>query len=230
MFTGIGGTFLTSPGEMTAKLKHVKAFVFDWDGVFNSGEKNESGSSNFSEVDSMGTNMLRFSFWLQYHQIPLSAIISGERNSASFILATREHFTSAYYRVSHKIEALDHFCKLHHLKHDEVAFVFDDVLDISMAEVCGLRILVSRKANPLFTEYIRKNNHADYITSAESGRFAVRETCELLMGLIGTYDEAISKRSVNSEMYRKYMDARNTAKTAFFTKSADKIVEQEPGK
>lgn len=230
IFTDIGGTFLTSPEEITGKLKHIKAFLFDWDGVFNNGEKNENGSSNFSEVDSMGTNMLRFSSWLQHKQISLTAIISGERNSASFSFATREHFNSSYYKILHKIEALDHFCKLNQLKRDEIAYVFDDVLDISIAKVCGLRILVNRKANPLFSELIRKNNWADYITAAESGNFAVRETCELLMGLTGNYDEAITCRSDYTEDYKQYLGARDKVITTFFMQSTDQIIEKDPRK
>lgn len=230
IFTGIGGTFLTSPKEITEKLKGIKAFIFDWDGVFNNGEKNENGSSTFSEVDSMGTNMLRFSYWLQQHQLPFTAIISGERNNASFAFSTREHFTAAYYKVMHKIEALDHFCNQHKIKHEEILYVFDDVLDISIARACGLRILVHRKHNPLFTEYIKTYNFADYITSAESGNFGVRESCELLMGLNGMYDEAISRRSANATIYRDYIKARNKVTTDFFTKSGDKVIAQQPEK
>jgi len=228
IFTGIGGTFLVDPKTISAKLNAISAFLFDWDGVFNNGEKNETGSSNFSEVDSMGTNMLRFSYWLQHHKLPFTAIISGERNKASFTFSSREHFTSCYYKVMHKVEALDHFCKEHHLKHDEVAYVFDDVLDISIARSCGLRILVNRKNSPLFTEYIKTYNFADYITGAGSGEFAVRETCELMMGLNGMHDEAISRRSANADVYREYIEARNQVKTLFFTRPADSIIEQNP--
>ncbi len=224
IFTGIGGNFLSTPEELSDKLESVKAFVFDWDGVFNNGEKNENGSSNFSEVDSMGINMLRFSFWLQHGQLAHTSIISGERNSASFSLSAREHYNSCYYRIGNKIEALDHFCKEHGFKHEEIAYVYDDVLDISIAKVCGVRVLVNRKSNPLFVEYLKKNNLADYITGAESGNFAVRETCELFMGLNGIYDETISKRSSNSEVYQNYLENRNRIETAFFTKDGNAII------
>jgi 3-deoxy-D-manno-octulosonate 8-phosphate phosphatase (KDO 8-P phosphatase) len=230
IFTGIGGTFLISPAEISGKLKSVRAFVFDWDGVFNNGEKNEQGSSNFSEVDSMGTNMLRFSSWLQHQRIPFTAIISGERNRSAFNLSIREHYTACYYKIVNKKEALDHFCNRHALEPAEVAYVFDDVPDISIARICGLGILIQRKASPLFTEYIRGNNFADYITAAESGNFAVRETCELLIGLGGSYDEVMTHRSDNTDVYRRYVDERNKVTTAFFTKEGTAITERHPEK
>src|SRR5436853_3976192 len=45
--------------------------------------------------------------------------------------------------------------------------------------VCGIRILVNRKTAPLFIKYVKENKLADYITGAESGKFPVREGCEL---------------------------------------------------
>lgn len=230
IFTETGGTFLSSPEQITEKLKHIKAFLFDWDGVFNSGEKNENASSNFSEVDSMGVNMLRFSSWLETKKIPSAAIISGESNNAAFHFARREHFNSSYSKMMHKIRALDHFCNAHQLKHNEIIYVFDDVLDISIAKECGLRIFVRRKANPLFNEYILKNNLADYMTASESGHFAVRESCELLMGLMNRYDEAIGSRSDFSKEYQKYLEERNKISASFFILASDQIIEKDPGK
>jgi 3-deoxy-D-manno-octulosonate 8-phosphate phosphatase (KDO 8-P phosphatase) len=228
IFTGLGGSFLTSPGEMTAKLKRVKAFIFDWDGVFNNGEKVENGSSVFSEVDSMGTNLLRFAYWLQNKNLPYTAVISGEKNSAAFWFCTREHFHSSYYKVAHKIEALDHFCKQYNLKHEEVAFVFDDVLDLSVAAKVGIRILIRRKASPLLTEHVIANKQADYATGSCSGNFAVREACELLMGLQNMYDKTVSARTAYDAVYDGYREARNKVNTLFFTKTDKGIVELNP--
>jgi len=228
IFTDIGGTFAVSAEMFLGKLNRIKAFIFDWDGVFNGGEKNENGSSNFSEVDSMGINMLRYSSWLIHHKLPLTAVISGERNQAAFHFCSREHFHGCYSKVMHKMEALYHFCKQHGITHEEVAYVFDDVLDISMARMCGLRILVNRKSNPLFTAYIQTHNLADYITGAESGNFAVRETCELMIGIYGKYDDAISGRSSNAESYRNYLEKKKQVSTGFFSGATGKIVEQLP--
>jgi 3-deoxy-D-manno-octulosonate 8-phosphate phosphatase (KDO 8-P phosphatase) len=217
LFENMGGVFVSSTPRIIEALGKIKAFVFDWDGVFNNAVKNENKSSNFNEADSMGTNMLRFSHYLLNNELPKTAIISGERNEFAFYFSEREHFDACYYKVPDKIIALTHFCEQHQLNYNEVCYVFDDVLDLSIAAVAGLRILINRKANPLFKNYIVKNNLADYITAHESGNFAVRETCELLMGLNGNYDSCMDERKDFTEVYRAYLSLRQAQETNYFT-------------
>ncbi len=225
LFEQIGGVFCT-PAELLAdKLKTIKAFVFDWDGVFNNAVKNENKSSNFNEADSMGTNMLRFNHYIHHQVMPATAIISGEKNEMAFYFCTREHFDASYFKVPHKIIALEHFCASRQIKVEEVCYVFDDVLDLSIAAVCGVRVLINRKANPLFKNYIVQNNLADYITAHESGNFAVREACELMIGLTGTYNQCMDERKDYSPLYASYIEKRQAAETKFFTIKDGGLVE-----
>ena len=39
LFKSVGADFIISAEEIKNKLKHIKAFIFDWDGVFNAGLK-----------------------------------------------------------------------------------------------------------------------------------------------------------------------------------------------
>ncbi|MCU0338681.1 MAG: phosphatase [Spirosomaceae bacterium] len=217
IFTNLGGIFVTSPQQLSKKIKNLKAFVFDWDGVFNDGTKNEQGSSNFSEIDSMGTNLLRFGWWRWQQQMPYTLVISGERNQLSFHLAKREHYHASYFRIKHKIEALEHFMALHGLKAEEVAFFFDDALDLSIAERCGVRIMIRHRGNPLFQQYVINNGLADYITAQQGGDFAVREGCELLLGMAGIYDQTIQERHIYYPQYNDYYTERQAIETQFFT-------------
>jgi 3-deoxy-D-manno-octulosonate 8-phosphate phosphatase (KDO 8-P phosphatase) len=214
-FTDAGGTFCTPYTTFTEKLRRVKAFIFDWDGVFNDGTKDHQASSNFNEVDAMGTNLLRFSRWLERGSLPFTAIMSGERNQLSFQFTQREHFHQAYFKVANKKHAFQHFLKTYDLNPDEVAFAFDDVLDLSVASVAGLRIFIGRQANPLFRNYVIKNGLADYITGQK--QFAVRETCELLIGATGNFEKVIDGRVQFSEEYHHYLDQRQNIETGYFT-------------
>src|ERR1044072_1131132 len=119
------GSFVSDPAEIQKKLAKVKAYIFDWDGVFNNGQKGENGSSPFNEVDAMGTNLLRFNHYLRTGQIPVFIIISGENNVAAQTLARRESYQAVYSGVKYTPEALDHLCEAYNLKVEEVAFVFD---------------------------------------------------------------------------------------------------------
>ena len=38
-FENIGGTFITPADHLKEKLSKIKAYIFDWDGVFNNGSK-----------------------------------------------------------------------------------------------------------------------------------------------------------------------------------------------
>lgn len=228
IFSQMGAQFISPISDMEEKLQHIKAFVFDWDGVFNNGVKNENKSSQFNEVDSMGTNMLRFSYYLKNNELPYTAIISGERNEMAFYFSEREHFNSCYYKVANKTIAINHFCSEYGLKTSEVCYVFDDVLDISLAAVCGLRILIKRKANPLFNDYLIRNKFVDYITAEMSGGFAVRESSEVLMGLNQNFDRCMDERKDFSPIYQEYLSKRQSTPVNFFTAQADSIIPSIP--
>jgi 3-deoxy-D-manno-octulosonate 8-phosphate phosphatase (KDO 8-P phosphatase) len=49
IFTSIGGTLIIPFNDLKNKAKKIKAFVFDWDGVFNNGSKTSDKGSPFAE-------------------------------------------------------------------------------------------------------------------------------------------------------------------------------------
>ncbi len=147
-----------------ADFKKIKAIIFDWDGVFHEGHKNNQNQSTFSEADSMGVNMLRLGFYNSTHDIPYTAIVSGEFNPTAEFLAKREHFNAIFFKVKNKIVIADYLKKKFQIQPDEILFIFDDILDLSLAKICGVRFLVNRSASKLFQEYVLKNNYCDYVT------------------------------------------------------------------
>lgn len=226
-----GGECVVAPADLEQRLKRTRAFVFDWDGVFNTGAKTADGGSTFDEADAMGTNLLRFGYWLEYGELPFTAIITGEENPGAIQLVEREHFNAIYFRTRHKTAALNHIHEHLGIDRATIAYGFDDVLDLPIAEACGLRLMVARDASALFTDYVKKNNLCDYVTGQPGGRHAVREMCELLLGLAGQFDEVIRKRGEFEPHYRRYLEARNSVQPKRFTYSPETgIVEGERGK
>lgn len=215
-FLQIGGEFLLPFDKLEGKLKNVKAFIFDWDGVFNQGVKEGDAGSPFSEADSMGTNLLRFGFYLVNGVLPHTGIITGENNQSSFFLARREHFDTVHFKFKHKIEALRHLNDQYGITGEEVAFVFDDVLDIAFARECGLRFLARRDASPLFTDYVKKRGLCDYITGSSGGNHGVREVCELVLGIGYGYENVVDQRVEYSKAYQAYLRDRSEISTRFF--------------
>lgn len=210
------GTFVSSAESIAEKLKDIKAFAYDWDGVFNAGFKDAEGRSPFSEIDAMGTNLLRFNTYLRLKNNPVMAIITGEHNKTAQTFAVRESVHAVYSGIKFKAQALSHFLVKHELKAKEVAFFFDDVLDLSVARECGLRFMVGRAANPLMTSFAVKNDMVDYLTENNGANGAVRECVELITGLSGIYEETMQHRIDFSETYQSYLKERNKIKTKFF--------------
>jgi 3-deoxy-D-manno-octulosonate 8-phosphate phosphatase (KDO 8-P phosphatase) len=172
----------------------------------------------------MGINLLRFGHWLRMGSFPLIGIITGENNRAALKLAQREHFEAVYLKFKNKTEALTHLSATAGIRPAEVAFVFDDVLDLSVASKAQLRFMVRRTASPLLMQYVRINRLADYITAHSGNNHAVREICELLLGLSGMYETVVSKRSAYDAQYARYLETRNQIPTMFFTREAEGIV------
>jgi 3-deoxy-D-manno-octulosonate 8-phosphate phosphatase (KDO 8-P phosphatase) len=176
----------------------------------------------------MGINLLRFNHYKRKGSMPLFAIITGERNSASHSFAEREHIDTVYYKIKHKSIAFDHLCKHHNLSPDEVLFVFDDVLDFDVAAKVAIRMMIQRQCNPLLLNYAVKHNLADYLTANDGNSHGLREVTELLIGLTGKYDETLSDRIAYNDTYRKYITLRNSLPTEYNTVNGDEIVAKNP--
>ena len=207
-FERAGAAFVVPPGELAYKLMQVRAFVFDWDGVFNRGEKSATAASGFTEADSMGINMLRFGYWTRSGQIPIAAIVTGEVNPSAEQFAARERFHWFFQGVRDKRQAIAAICERDGISADEVACVFDDINDLSMAGSCGVRFLVRRPASVLLAGHAIASRVCDYVTANGSGDYAIRETAELILGLLGVFEPVVESRVANDARYRAYFSQR----------------------
>jgi 3-deoxy-D-manno-octulosonate 8-phosphate phosphatase (KDO 8-P phosphatase) len=224
-FSAAGAVFVTPPAELAARLAEVRALVFDWDGVFNTGVKSQPSADGFSEADSMGTNMLRYGLWRATQRLPASALISGEHNPGAIEFAAREHFQDVYIGIRDKRLAIRHLCATYEIAPDQVACVFDDINDLGMAAMCGVRCLVRRRASPLLQHYVIERKLCDYATGNSADRYAVREVCELLLGLMGAFDSVVASRVDYDDRYQEYFAHRQAAATRTFVQRSGEIVE-----
>ncbi len=212
-FEKIGGEFVTPLAELKEKLSKIKAYIFDWDGVFNNGSKVNNEGSSFAEPDAMGINMLKLDYWLRNRNLPCTFIVTGEENRSAQFLAKREHMNAAFYKCKFKVRALNRICKENNLKPEEIAFFFDDILDVELARSVGASFQINRKANPLFNQFLVDNKCCDYRTGSAGGNGGVREVCELIIGLVGSLPNAIETRIKFVGDYTKYLDERNLIET-----------------
>lgn len=221
IFKSNGGKFITPSSQLQDKLRNIKAILFDWDGVFNSGEKGGLPSS-FNEVDSMGINMLRFGYFMMLGRIPYTAIVTGETNQAGFKWAKRERFDQVFYQVKNKVDLLPILKKEHNIEADEVLFVFDDILDLSLAKQAGARFLVNRKSNPLFNAYCIKNELCDYLTYSSGNENAIREMTEVTLDALDLFEQTIEERILFNGAYQDFL-AEKMAKETRYLKSENGV-------
>jgi len=210
----IPGEIVFNEISLRDRVKHIKALVFDWDGVFNSGEKGEVPSS-FNEIDSMGVNMLRFGYYLHNGENPYTAIVTGATNKTAKEWAEREHFHSVFFNVKHKADALDLMEKEYGVKRNEVLFVFDDIHDLSLAELVGSRFMVKNNGAQKFIQYCKELNLCDYITQQTGANNALREISEVTLDLLGLFRKTIELRTKFQGTYHTYLEERNQVDTHF---------------
>jgi 3-deoxy-D-manno-octulosonate 8-phosphate phosphatase (KDO 8-P phosphatase) len=220
VFSKLGGAFVTPIGTLVERARTIRGFVADWDGVFNQGSKGEGAHSTYSEPDSMGTNLLRYALWCRHGELPIAALITGMENPSARHFALREHFHAIYYGSRNKTAAIEALCRAHRCSSDQLLCVFDDVNDLGMAFACGIRVYVQRSASPLLREYVVRQGLCDYVTAHTAERHAVREVCELMLGLLGCFDAVVASRVAWDRDYAAYFKARQSQATEFVDQRA----------
>ncbi len=207
-FTDNGLRVIGSEKELLRRLARTKAVLFDWDGVFNDGFKDAEGGSPFGEVGSMGVNLLRFALWLRNGSLPKAAVITGQHNPFAERFAQRERLHGLYMGFANKPDAFDAFLAKHGLEADEVAFVFDDAIDLPVAARCGFRVLIGSPATAWFVEQVVARGEADLVTGNSGGNNGLREATDALIALLGNGPEVIAHRAGFTESYQRYLAER----------------------
>ena len=215
LFFDRGALCTLSARELAERCQSIKLLLFDWDGVFNTGHKEGGTSSSFSEVDSMGVNLLRFGLYLQNGNLPKSFILSGASNSIAKSFAEREHFDGVYLNFKNKQLVLDRLLSQHALAPENVAFFYDDVLDLQLAASVGLNIFLGGERSPALLRFLKERSILQLQTANEGGMSGLREACDMLLTAMGKYESAVDERMTFSEKYAHYWDQRQSLSTHF---------------
>jgi N-acylneuraminate cytidylyltransferase len=104
------------------------------------------------------------------------AIVSGEDNAIVHARAAKLKIDDVFCGISDKRLAIEELCSRHGLGLDEVAYIGDDLNDLPALECVGLACAVADAAEPVQAV-------AHYVTQHRGGDGAVRELCDLLIGL-----------------------------------------------
>ena len=155
------------------KLKQldIKLLILDVDGVLTDGKLyiSDKGveTKSFHVRDGIGLKLLLD------NEIDI-AIISGRKSQATTKRLRDIGIKHAYYGIADKIKPFDELKKKLHLKNENIAYVGDDLPDLSVMQKVGFSIAVANSTSEILKV-------ADYITKAKGGDGAVREACEIIL-------------------------------------------------
>ena len=167
--------------EQIEKIKQLKLLILDVDGVLTDGRLFFDQQGNeykcFHARDGHGLKLLK--------QTGVEiAVISG-RSSASVALRMKnlgiEH---VYQGHENKRMAFQEILQNLQLSPNQVAHVGDDLLDLPIMTQVGFAIAV-QDANFAVKQY------ADWCTQTLGGQGAVREVCDLIMQVQGSFDKVL---------------------------------------
>jgi 3-deoxy-D-manno-octulosonate 8-phosphate phosphatase (KDO 8-P phosphatase) len=165
------------------KAKDIKLVILDVDGVMTDGriviDDNGVESRNFDIKDGMGVVVLMMS------GVEV-AIITSKKSGAVRHRAEELKIKRFYEGIRKKTEPYEEMLKEMGITDAEVAYVGDDLVDLSMMKRVGLPIAVGDAVEDV-------KNHAAYVTVARGGHGAVRETAEMILKAQGKWEKILSK-------------------------------------
>jgi len=162
--------------DILEKARQIKLVIFDVDGVLTDGSLylGDDGQEYkaFHSKDGLGMKLLQAS------GVEIGIITAR----TSKLVEHRMHsldIKHVYQGQLDKRKAFDKLLAKLELKHEQVAYVGDDVIDLPVMRQAGLAIAV-QDAHPLAKQ------HAHWQTPHNGGRGAARDVCELIMEAQGT--------------------------------------------
>lgn len=157
--------------KLRDRLINIKALLMDVDGVLTDGSivysSNGIETKIFDVKDGYGITLARES-----NIIP--GIITGRTSDVVVRRSQELGITDVYQNVRDKKTTYEEFKSRYGLKDEEIAYIGDDVLDLSVLKIVGF------SAAP-------KDAHASvklavhYVTKLKGGRGAVREIIDLIL-------------------------------------------------
>ena len=170
------------PRTLLARLKAVRLFLCDVDGVLTDGSVWMGGgveTKRFNIRDGLG---LKF---LQQHGIKVGWV-SRRPSKATQQRADDLKIDFLAQRDAGKIEAIEAILSQTGLNWPEVCYVGDDVVDVAALERAGVGVAVADGT-------AEARAAADYVTKAPGGRCAVRETVEMILKAQGRWQSVVSE-------------------------------------
>ncbi|MGB5158129.1 KdsC family phosphatase [Desulfobacterium sp. N47] len=169
--------------DAKTRLKHVRLLLLDVDGVMTDGtiiyDDNNIQTQTFHVRDGLGIRLLMLA------GIEVG-VITGRKSEALHHRCKNLHIGYIYDNVKNKVEILHEIIAKTGINADDIAYMGDDLPDISIMKEVGIPIAVANAH-----EIIIEISHI--VTSAKGGAGAIREICEAILKAQMLWDSVIER-------------------------------------
>jgi 3-deoxy-D-manno-octulosonate 8-phosphate phosphatase (KDO 8-P phosphatase) len=172
--------------EVLERARKIKLFLMDVDGTITDGGvclvslPNDGGVAEMKVFNSLDGVGLKLAKSMEIR----CGFITGRKSPAVLQRAQETHVDFAYLGQATKIEAFEECMEKAGVSADEVAWMGDDLPDMSVASLVGFAIAVANAAPEL-------KAICHYVTELRGGQGTAREVIELILKAQDRWEEAI---------------------------------------
>jgi len=166
---------------LNARFKKIKLLLLDVDGVLTDGRivyDSVGRDSKFFDVhDGLGVYVL--------HKFGINTVLITAKNSKSIGPRSKDmRVAEVFADIFPKTAVLEKILKKYRVKKDEICFVGDDLVDLSLMLKIGLPVATANASGEI-------KKAAVYVTKCLGGRGAVREVAELILKAQGKWEDVL---------------------------------------
>lgn len=163
------------------KAKKIKLLLLDVDGVLTDGriiyDSGGRDSKFFDVHDGLGVYVL--------HKSGIKTVLITAKSSKAISPRAKDmRVAEVFADIFPKTAVLEKILKKYSVTLDEVCFVGDDLVDLSLMRKVGLPVAVANGASEI-------KEAASFVTSHSGGRGAVREVAELILKSQGKWEDIL---------------------------------------
>ncbi len=167
--------------KITEQARKIKLLLLDVDGVLTDGRivyDSRGRDSKFFDVhDGLGVYLLS--------RVGVKTVLITAKGSATIKPRAKDmRVAEVFSDISPKSAILERLLKKYGVTSGEVCFVGDDLVDLGLMKLVGLKVAVANACAEI-------KDTASYITVKRGGRGAVREVAELILKSQGKWEDLI---------------------------------------
>lgn len=164
-----------------ARFRKVKLLLLDVDGVLTDGrivyDSRRRDSKFFDVHDGLGVYVL--------HKFGINTIIITAKNSKAIAPRSKDmRVAEVFAGIFPKTMVLERIIKKYSVSLEEICFVGDDLVDLSLMRKVGLPVAVANARDEI-------KEACAYVTNCSGGRGAVREVAELILKSQGKWKDVL---------------------------------------